>query len=196
MLVDLAHMVESELRINALTDNQKALMAQASRDERKRLLDPQTGCWSEGGFIELLRRTLVDVRAGAAYAALCGFHIQNEDDFVVTVEKGGSVAKAMLIAQFIRQRLPGNAVMCRMPGGRGCILFAARDKDLVREQVATFLQEPGFEPVAGMVFPQKMQLLHSGLRLDGAQASQDPELLFEMVMGRLAEGTGMTSVLR
>ena len=92
--------------------------------------------------------------------------------------------------------LPSNAVLCRMPCGRGCILFAARDKDVVREQVSTFLQEPGYEPVAGMVFPQRMQLRHSGLRLEAEQAKQDPELLFEMVMGRLAEGTGMTSVLR
>ena len=189
-------MVESELRINALTDNQKALMAMASRDQRKRLLDPQTGCWSEGGFIELLKRTLKDVQAGTAYAALCGFQLENDDDFNLSDEKGGSIAKAMLIAQFIRQRLPGNAVLCRMPGGRGCILFAARDKDVVREQVSTFLQEPGYEPVAGMVFPQRMQLRHSGLRLEAEQAKQDPELLFEMVMGRLAEGTGMTSVLR
>ena len=196
ILADLAHMVESELRINALTDNQKALMAQASRDQRKKLLDPQTGCWSEAGFIELLRRTLVDVQAGTAYAALCGFHLLNHDDFSVTDEQGGAIAKAMLIAQFIRQRLPANAILCRMPGGRGCILFAARDKDLVREQVSTFLQEPGYEPVAGMVFPQKMNLMHSGLRIDASQATQDPAHLFEMVMGRLAEGAGMTSVLR
>ena len=196
MLVDLAHMVESELRINALTDNQKALMAQASRDQRKRLFDPLTGCWSEGGFVELLRRTLVDIRAGVAYASLCGFHLQNHVDFNVSNEQGGITAKAMLIAQFIRQRLPGNAVLCLMPGGRGCILFAARDKHLVREQIAAFLQEPGYEPVAGMVFHQKMQLLHSGLRINAALAQQDPELLFETVMGRLAEGTGMTSVLR
>lgn len=195
-LADLAHMVESELRINALTDNQKALMAMASRDQRKRLLDPQTGCWSEGGFIELLKRTLKDVQVGTVYAALCGFQLENDGDFNLSDEKGGTLAKAMLIAQFIRQRLPGNAVLCRMPGGRGCILFAARDKDVVREQVSTFLQEPGYEPVAGMVFPQRMQLRHSGLRLEAEQAKQDPELLFEMVMGRLAEGTGMTSVLR
>ena len=195
-LADLAHMVESELRINALTDNQKALMAMASRDQRKRLLDPQTGCWSEGGFIELLKRTLKDVQVGTVYAVLCSFQLENDVDFNLSDEKGGAIAKAMLIAQFIRQRLPSNAVLCRMPCGRGCILFAARDKDVVREQVSTFLQEPGYEPVAGMVFPQRMQLRYSGLRLEAEQAKQDPELLFEMVMGRLAEGTGMTSVLR
>lgn len=195
-LADLAHMVESELRINALTDNQKALMAQASRKQRKQLLDPQTGCWSEAGFIELLKRTLVDVQAGTAHAAICGFHLQNHEEFSVTQEQGGDIAKAMLIAQFIRQRLPSNAVLCRMPGGRGCILFAAYDKDLVREQIATFLQEPGHEPVAGMVFPQKMQLEHTGIRLDTGNANQAPELLFETVMGRLAEGAAKVSVLR
>lgn len=196
ILSDLAHMVESELRINALTDNQKAMMVQASRAERKSLLDLHTGCWSEAGFLELLRRTLNDVLTGSVHAALCGFHLENDTDFDMSEEQGGPVAKAMLIAQFIRQRLPASAMLCRLPGGRGCILFVARNMDMVREQVATFLQEPGYEPVAGMVFPQKMQLAHSGLKLGKSQASQDVELLFETVMGRLAEGAGMSSILR
>ena len=96
----------------------------------------------------------------------------------------------------IRQRLPANAILCRMPGGRGCILFAARDKDVLREQISSFLQEQDAAPVAGMIFPQKMHLVSSGLRLEGEQAMMDPELLLEKVMGRLAEGNAVTSVLR
>jgi GAF domain-containing protein len=45
-MADLAHMVESELRVNAMTDNQKALLAESSRAQRKQLLDPATGCSS------------------------------------------------------------------------------------------------------------------------------------------------------
>ena len=140
--------------------------------------------------------TLKDVQTGTAYAALCGFRIENDSDFDVSDEKGGSIAKAMLIAQFIRQHLAGNAVLCSLPGGRGCIFFTARSRDVVREQVATFLQDSGYEPVAGMVFRQKMQLSHSGLKLDATQASADLEMLFETMMGQLAEGTGLTSFLR
>ena len=195
-LADMAHMVESELRINAMSDNQKALLTQSSREKRKKLLDPLTGCWSEIGFIELLRRTLKDVVAGQAHAAICGIQIINHEDFNVTEEQGGITVKAMLIAQFIRQRLPSNAILCRMPGGRGCILFAARDKDLLREQISSFLQEQDAAPVAGMIFPQKMHLISSGLRLEGDQAKMDPELLLEKVMGSLAEGNAVTSILR
>ena len=195
-MADMAHMVESELRINAMVDNQKALLAQSSREQRKKLLDPLTGCWSEFGFVELLRRTLKDVVAGNVYAALCGIHIDNHEDFDVTQEQGGATVKAMLMAQFIRQRLPPNAILCHMPGGRGCILFAAREKDVLREHIASFLQEQDAAPVAGMVFPQPMRLTSSGLRLEGDTASMDPDLLFEKVMGQLAEGNAVSSILR
>ena len=195
-LADMGHMVESELRVNAMTDNQKALLTHSSREQRKRLLDPLTGCWSEIGFIELLRRTLKDVVAGNAYAAICGIHIINHEDFNVTEEKGCATVKAMLMAQFIRQRLPNNAILCRMTGGRGCILFASKDKDVLREQISSFLQEQDAAPVAGMVFPQQMHLISSGMRLEGDEARMDPELLFETIMGRLAEGNAVTSILR
>ena len=195
-LADMAHMVESELRINAMSDNQKALLTQSSREQRKQLLDPLTGCWSEIGFIELLRRTLKDVVSGHAYAALCGIRIINNEDFNVTEEKGGATVKAMLIAQFIRQRLPANAILCRLPGWHGCVLFASRDKALLREQVSSFLQEPDTAPVAGMVFPQKMLLMSAGMRLEGDLARMDPDQLFEMAMGRLAEGNAVSSILR
>ena len=195
-LADMAHMVESELRINAMTDNQKALLTQSSRDQRKKLLDPLTGCWSEAGFIELLRRTLKDVVAGKAFAALCGIRIINHDDFNVTEEQGGPTVKAMLVAQFIRQRLPPNAILCRLPAGHACILFAAHSQDLLREQVSSFLQKPDTASVAGMVFPQKMHLMSAGLRLEGRDAASEPEKLFEMVMGKLAEGNATSSILR
>ena len=195
-LADLAHMVEAELRVNALTDNQKALLTQSSRDQRKRLLDPLTGCWSEAGFVELLRRTLKDVATGAVRAALCGIQIVNHDDFNVTQEQGGAEVKAMVISQFIRQRLPANAILCRIPGGRACILFASFDKDVLREQISSFLQEPDTASVAGMVFPQKMHLMSAGLRLDGHAATLSPEQLFENVMGKLAEGNAVSSILR
>ncbi len=195
-LADMAHMVESELRINAMSDNQKALLAESSRDQRKQLLDPLTGCWSEIGFIGLLSRTLKDVVAGRVHAALSGIQIGNLEDFNVTSEQGGETVKAMLIAQFIRQRLPANAILCILPGGRACILFAARDKSVLREQISSFLQEKDAVPVAGMVFPQQMQLMSSGLRLEGDDAKLDPELLFEKVMGQLAESNTVSSVLR
>ena len=195
-LADMAHMVESELRINAMTDNQKALLTQSSRDRRKILLDPQTGCWSEVGFIELLARTLKDVATGQAFAALCGIQIVNYDDFDVTEELGGTAVKAMVVAQFIRQRLPANAILCRLPGGRACVLFASRDNDKLREQISSFLQEPDAAPIAGMVFPQKMHLLSTELRLDGDVAAMAPDQLFETVMGQLAEGNGVSSILR
>lgn len=195
-LADMAHMAESELRVVAMTDNQKALLSQSSREQRKRLLDPQTGCWSEAGFIELLRRTLKDAAAGNVHAALCGIHVVNHEDFDVTSEKGGDTVKAMLIAQFIRRRLPSNAVFCRLPGWRSCILFAAREKDLLREQISGFLQDPDAAPVAGMVFSQQMHLTSTGLRLEGDKAQMSPEILFEMVMGQLAEGDAVSSFLR
>ena len=195
-MADLAHMVESELRINALSDNQKALLTQSSRDQRKKLLDPLTGSWSEAGFAELLSRTLKDVASGNVYAALCGIHVQNPDDFAVSDESGGQAVKAMVIAQFIRQRMPPNAILCSMPGSRGCILFAARSKDILREQISEFLQEQDSAPVAGMVFPQKLEVISAGRRLEPADAAQDPALLLEQVMGRLAEGNAVSSILR
>ena len=195
-LADMAHMVESELRINAMTDNQKALLTQSSRDQRKKLLDPLTGCWSEAGFIELMSRTLKDVASGQVYAALCGIHVQNASDFVVSHEPGSQAAHTMLIAQFIRQRMPPNAILCRLPGSRGCILFAARSKDVLSEQLSGFLQEQGSAPVAGMVFSQQLEITSAVMRLAEAEAKEDPEHLLEQVMGRLAESNAVSSIIR
>ncbi len=195
-LADMAHMVESELRINAMTDNQKALLAESSRDQRKKLLDPLTGCWSETGFVGLLSRTLKDIVVGRVHGALCGIQIVNLDDFNVTGEQGGETVKAMLVAQFLRQRLPANAILCCLPGGRACILFAAHDRAVLSEQISSFLQEPGASPVAGMVFPQQMELISSSLRLERDESKLDPDLLFEKVMGQLAEDNAVTSTLR
>jgi GGDEF domain-containing protein len=196
ILSDLARMTESELRINALADNQKALLAESSREQRKQLLDAATGTWSERGFEELIRRTLRDVRAGAVHAALCGIQIHNVEDFNVGEGPGATEARAMLISQFIRQRLPQNAVLCRLPGGRACILFAARDKSLLREQIATFLQQPGSEPIAGITFTQSLQITSAGLRLKEEHTDGNAGSLIDAVMGRLAEGNAISSVIR
>jgi GGDEF domain-containing protein len=196
LLADLAQMTQSELRVNALSDNQKALMLESSRVQRKQLLDPSTGCWSERGFEELIRRTARDVASGQVHAALCGIQVHNIDDFKITEGDGAIELRAMLIAQFIRQRLPGNAVLCRLPGDRACAMFAARDKSVLREQIATFLQEPGHKPIAGVSFTQKLEITSAGLRLKANDANEDPAKLLEVVMGRLAEGSGVTSVLR
>jgi hypothetical protein len=111
-------------------------------------------------------------------------------------EEGANEVRAMLISQFIRQRLPTNAVLCRLPGGRACAMFAARDKSLLREQISTFLQEPDSQPIAGITFSQKLEITSAGLRLKADHAKDDPAKLLEVVMGRLAEGSGITSVLR
>ena len=195
-MADLAHMVESELRINALTDNQKALLTESSKYQRKKLLDPQTGCWSEAGFSLLVTRTLKDVASGLAYAALCAFSVQNADDFSVTDESGGSAVQAMLIAQFIRKRMPPHAVLCFMSSNKGCILFASHSKDGLREQVSSFLQGQDVAAVAGMAFPQKLAVTSAGLRLKPSDAFRDPAVLIDKAMGRLAEGKATTSILR
>lgn len=194
-MADLAHMVESELRVIAMTDNQKTLLAESSRAQRKLLLDPATGTWSERGFQELIRRTLRDVATGEVFAGLCGMQIHNVEDFKVGEGEGSNEVQAMLISQFIRQRLPANAVLCRLPGGRACAMFAARDKTLLREQISTFLQEPGSEPIMGITFTQRLEITTAGLRLTPDKANDDPARLLEIVMGRVAEGSGVTSVL-
>jgi GGDEF domain-containing protein len=195
-MADLAQMAESELRVNAMTDNQKSLLAESSRVQRKLLLDPATGTWSERGFGELIRRTLRDVASSQVHAALCGMQIHNVADFRIGEGEGSHEVQAMLISQFIRQRLPANAVLCRLPGGRACAMFAARDKSLLREQIATFLQEPGSEPMMGITFTQKLEITSAGLRLTADKLNDDPARLLEIVMGRVAEGAGVTSVLR
>jgi hypothetical protein len=195
-MADLAHMAQAELRVNAMTDTQKALLVESSRTQRKQLLDPATRCWSERGFEELIKRTLRDVVNDQVHAALCGMRILNMQDFKLSDGPGSSEMQAMLISQFIRQRLPTNAVLCLMPGGRACAMFAAHDKSLLREQISTFLQEPGSQPLAGITSTQKPEINTAGLRLKAERTSDGPEKLLEVVMGRLAEGSGLSSVLR
>ena len=102
----------------------------------------------------------------------------------------------MLISQFIRQRMPPNAILCRLPGARGCILFAAHSQDVLREQISGFLQEQDSAPVAGMVFPQQLEITSAVMRLGEAEAKEDPEHLLEQVMGRLAESNAVSSIIR
>ena len=47
-----------------------------------------------------------------------------------------------------------------------------------------------------MVFPQQMHLTSARLRLEGDEARMDPELLFEKMMGQLAEDNAVSSILR
>ena len=194
-LADLARMAESELRIDAMASNQKALLTESSRVQRKQLLDPATGCWSERGFEELMRRTIRDVQASKVHAALCGIQVLNIDDFNVGSDETAIEVRAMLVSQFIRQRLPANAVLCRLPGARACAMFAARDTSVLREQVSTFLQEPGSQPIPGVEFTRKLKIQSAGLRLKQSDTEENASRLFETVMGRLAEGRGVTSVL-
>ncbi len=196
ILADLAHMAESELRVNAMADNQKALLLESSRAQRRQLLDPATGCWSEFGFQELIGRAVRDVAAGRAHAALCGIQIHNIEDFHVGDDDGAREVRAMLVSQFIRQRLPPTAVLCRLDGARACALFAATEKSQLREQLATFLQEPGCQPVAGMTFSHQLEISSAPLRLKPENLGTEPAKLLETVMGRLAENEGSTSILR
>ena len=195
-LSDLARMAETELRIDAMANNQKALLTESSRSQRKQWLDPSTGCWSPRGFEELLRRTLIDVGAGTVHAALCGIRVLNKDDFNVGDDEGAHEVRAMLIAQFIRQRLPANAVLCRLPGGYACAMFAARSSSLLREQVSTFLQEPGSQPIPGIQFSRKLEIVSMGLRLKVTDSPEQAKHLFDDVMGKLSGGEGAASVLR
>ncbi len=195
-MADLAHMVESELRVNAMSDNQKSLLAESSRAHRKKLLDPATGCWSEEGFVELMKRTLKDVASGTVHAALVGMEVHNMNDFDLGIEKGSTEARAMVLVQFIRRRMPANAILCRMPGGRACALFAARERSLLREQIGQFLQEPDFEPVAGIAFPQKLEMSSYSMSLKAEYVKSDVGRLLDTAMGKLAEGHGVTSILQ
>ena len=113
---DLGSMAEAELRADSMADNQKKLLAESSRDARKLLLDPDTGSWSETGFIELMRRTMRDVVKGNAFSAMVGIRIHNLEDFNFGTDDAALHARAMVVSQFIRQRLPTNAVLCRIPG--------------------------------------------------------------------------------
>jgi GAF domain-containing protein len=196
IMTDLAHMAQTELRNSALAENQKALLSESDRVQRKLLLDPATGCWSERGFEELIRRTLRDVVTGTAQAALCGIQIHNVNDFKVGEGPGADEARAMVITQFIRQRLPQNAVLCRLPGGRACILFAARDKGVLGEQIASFLQAPDSKPIAGITFTQALNITSAGLRLKPEHAADDAGRLVETVMGRRTDDGTMSSIIR
>jgi GAF domain len=196
ILSDLKHMAEAELRVNAMADNQKALLLQSSRAQRKLLLDPSTGCWSPKGFEEVIQHTMRDVVANTVQAALCSLRIHNVSDFDVGEGPDAREARAMLITQFIRQRLPSNAVLCRIPGGYACILFAARDQSVLQEQMTAFLQGPGSEPAAGISFTQKLQITSAGLPLKSEYTDIPPTQLLELAMDRLDERAALEAVLR
>ncbi|TAG26842.1 MAG: GAF domain-containing protein [Burkholderiales bacterium] len=196
IMADLARMAESEIRADSLSDQQKRLLQESSIQRRQQLLDPNTGAWSERGFCELMRRTLRDVHEGKAFAALCAINIHNVEDFNVGEgQVGAHELRAALISQFIRQRLPSNAVLCRMAGGRACVMFGARDNSLLREQVATFLQSEGHRPIAGIAFSHQLSISSAVLSLKPEYVADDPEVLLDAVMARLTENIGNTSIL-
>lgn len=192
---DLARMAEAELRVDAMAKQQKALLLESSRAQRQQLLDPLTGTWSERGFEELLRRTLVDVAGSEAHAALCAIQILNLEDFGSGEDEGHRQTRAMLISEFIRHRLPNNALLCHLPGGRACILFAARDSSLLAEQINHFLQTPDHASVAGVSFSQRLHIRHCILRLVPNYAPNQAGQLLEQVMGKLTESEDGISTL-
>jgi hypothetical protein len=170
ILSDLAHMVETELRINAISDHQKAMLMDASREQRKLLLDPLTGNWSVSGFDALIERTLDDVAKGNVFAALCGIKILNANDFTVDAKDAAvsSDLRGMLISQMIRKRLPANAVLCCLPGGLACALLAAHDRSKLDDQITLLSQEPLSQPIPGIDVSQKLAISTSVLHLEPA----------------------------
>jgi GAF domain len=195
ILSDLAHMAASELRINAMSDSQKSLLVESSRAHRKLLLNPTTGCWSERGFGELIKRTLRAVVAGEVHGALCGMHILNIEDFNLGQGEAALEARPLLVSQFIRQRMPANAVLCRLPGARICALFAMRDKSLLDEQIDIFLRLPAAQPLAGINLTQKLEISSAGLWLKPEHLDDDPGKLLDTVMGQLAEDASLSAML-
>ena len=193
---DLARMAEAELRVDAMANQQKALLLKSSREQRKQLLDPLTGAWSERGFEELLRRTLQDVSKDKVHAALYAIQILNVDDFGKGEAEADYEARAMLISEFIRHRMPDNAVLCRMPGGRACLLFAAVDPNLLTEQINHFLQSKHHQPIAGVNFKHQLRIRHFGQALKASDAPEQAGQIFERIMGELAESGANTSILK
>ena len=70
-LRDLAAMVEDELRVQALSDEQTALIAERDELRRRSMLDPLTRAWNREGILEVLARELARAeRSGLALSLI------------------------------------------------------------------------------------------------------------------------------
>lgn len=173
IMSDLARMVEAELRVNTMSDHQKSLMVDLSIDQRKSMLDPLTGSWSELGFDNLVDRTKADVAAGKVFSALCAIKVLNVNDFDIDAAHPvvASNLRSMLISQAIRQRLPANAVLCRLPDGYACTLLAAHDKDLLNKQLNAISVESTGQAIEGVAMTQKLSISTAIMHLAPADIS-------------------------
>jgi hypothetical protein len=100
--------------------------------------------------------------------------------------------------QWCRSAQGLSILLCRLNAGRFCVLFASFDNTVLREQIAAFRQEPGYEPFAGGVFTRQLEFSSAGLRLKAEYVYYEPlvVMVMAMAMARLAEAPSITSVLR
>jgi GGDEF domain-containing protein len=173
-LADLARLAENELRVDTLGQHQRDLLAQADRKQRRRLLDPVTGMWSQRGFLALLDQAQRSVAVGASHAAVLALNWLNAPEFGGSVQGDAQrVTRAMLWAQVLRRRLPATAVMCRVSGNRAAVLLSAPSTETLNAQLDAWRSPQPLGAGAGLTFERSLETLTVTRRLHGGSNAAD-----------------------
>ncbi len=134
-LSDLAHMTETELKVNVLSSLQNRLLMRLSALQRKGALDPLTGCWNIRGFRELLALGFNDARVNGTDLAVCHLHVNNLQ--AVTAANSSSQDVVMqLLAQVLRQRLPLQGALARLGSQDFCALVPCVSPLLLEQELS------------------------------------------------------------
>lgn len=125
-LRDLAGMVESELKVKAMSSLQGKMMLRLNALQRRAALDPLTGCWNIRGFRELLAISMEDARENATELAVCSIHIDDLEQVAEAASVSNRDALTQMLAQVLRQRLPQGGALARLGPSDFCALVPAK----------------------------------------------------------------------
>lgn len=167
-LKDLARAAQSELRARPAPGLARLALQGMDPDQRRDALDPVTGCWNEAAFELVVTSALAQARAEGHALALCRLSLLNLGSATRALDEEGRALVLSVAAQLLREVLPEDGALARLPIGFGALVTAETPQALER-RLEPLLRQDELQIVMSGRPPVHLALRAAVVRLDGAQ---------------------------
>ena len=146
-LCSLAAWVESELRLSAVGEEMKGLLAEYDEIQRKVLIDPLTSCWNRQGMEEILNLTFARTKRTKDIVTMMMIAVDNFQDSGADQIKEGKDFILKEIAQRIRITVRTHDIIARDDGDQFLVLLTDCNKGTAKSIAQRILRDVAIEPI-------------------------------------------------
>ncbi|MFO1243604.1 MAG: GAF domain-containing protein [Ramlibacter sp.] len=182
---DLAAMAEAELRLDAMADAQKRLLATLNQMERRASLDPATGCWTVRGFRQLVSMAVDDAARAGTALALCYVRVNNFAALTANSSPAQMDLIRQLLAQVLRRRLPEAGALASLGQRDFCALVPGATPLEVEERLAEFTFPKARLDTPGLQLDLELELAFGLAFLHEATSASPATELWATALARL-----------